>query len=60
MARLKLISNISEFGLFHGIARTRARLIVSTLFATAACIGIGLASANYIMETSTSVIPASL
>jgi|GEM_PF-2520974 len=56
MARLKLISNISEFGLFHGIARTRARLIVSTLIATAACIGIGLASANYIMETSTSVI----
>lgn len=55
MARLKLISNVSEFGLFHGIAKTRPRLIVSAIVATAICIGTGLASANYIMETSTSV-----
>ena len=55
MARFKLVSNVSEYGLFRSLARTRSRLIVSALVATAAMIGAGLLSTHYIIEVSTSV-----
>lgn len=55
MPKLKLVSNVSEFGLFQGIAKTRIRLLIATALATAAMLGLGLWSADYVLERSTSV-----
>lgn len=53
---IKLTSNVAEFGLFRSVAKTRARLIIAALTATACTIGAGLWSADFIMERSTSVV----
>jgi NO-binding membrane sensor protein with MHYT domain len=55
MPRIKLVTNVSEYALLRGLARTRARLVVSTLLATAAMVGFGLWSAHYVLEVSSSV-----
>ncbi len=55
MPRIKLVTNVSEYALLRGLARTRARLVVSTLVMTAATIGFGLWSANYVLNVSASV-----
>lgn len=55
MPQIKLVTNVSEYALLRGLARTRARLVVSTLLATAAMVGFGLWSAHYVLEVSSSV-----
>jgi hypothetical protein len=56
MARIKLITDVSEIGLLQDLARTRARLVASTLVALAASYGLGFWSVHYIMEVSGSVV----
>ena len=56
MARIKLITDVSEIGLLQDLARTRTRLVLSTLAALAATFGLGFWSAHYIMEVSGSVV----
>ncbi len=55
MARIKLVSNVSEFGLFRSVASSRGRLIITVILVSALMIGAGLACTNYIIEQSTSV-----
>ena len=55
MARLKLVSNVSEFGLFRSVARTRGRLIAAAALVSAVMVGAGLFSTHYIIEQSSSV-----
>ena len=55
MPKLKLTANVAEFGLFQGLARTRARLVASTLAITGAMIGLALWSADYVLHQSSSV-----
>jgi predicted DNA-binding ribbon-helix-helix protein len=56
MARFRFSTDISDLGLFRQFASTRKRLIVSVIVATAVCWGIGLSSAWYALEHSTSVV----
>ena len=56
MANIKLITDVSKIGLLQSLARTRRRLVVSTILAVAATYGLGFWSAHYILETSTSVV----
>jgi HEAT repeat protein len=56
MAKLKLITDVSKIGLLQGLARTRKRLIGSTVTAVLLTYGVGLFSAHYILETSASVV----
>lgn len=55
MAKIQLITNVSDFGLFLGVAKTRPRLIAATLIMLAVTGGAGLWTADYILETSQSV-----
>jgi hypothetical protein len=55
MPQIQLVTNVAEYALFRGLARTRGRLVVSTAVVTAATFGFGLASADYILNSSTSV-----
>ena len=55
MPEIKFVTNVAELGLFRSVAKTRGRLLLSTVVCTAATIGIGLASAAYVLEQSTSV-----
>lgn len=55
MPRIKLVTNVSEYALLRGFARTRPRLAVSTALATAATVGVGLWSAHYVLNVSSSV-----
>ncbi len=56
MAKLKLITDVSKIGLLQGLARTRARLVGSTIAAVALTYGLGLFSSHYILEISASVV----
>jgi hypothetical protein len=56
MANVKLVIDVSEIGLLQSLARTRTRLVISTLIALAATYGLGLASAHYILNVSQSVV----
>lgn len=56
MAKLKFITDVSNFGLLQSLARTRGRLVLSTLAAIAATYGLGFWSAHYIFEVSNSVV----
>ncbi len=56
MPKMKLVTNVSEYALLRGLARTRGRLIASTVLATAVMIGAGLWSAHYVLEVSSSVV----
>lgn len=56
MAKLKLITDVSKVGLLQGLARTRARLIGSTIGAVMLTYGLGLFSSHYILEISASVV----
>ena len=55
MPKLKFSAEVSEFGLLKPVAKTRARLIASTVAITAICLGAGIASAHYVLEQSSSV-----
>ena len=55
MPRIKLVTNVSEYALLRGLVRTRARLIGSTVVATAATFFAGRWSAHYVLEVSSSV-----
>ncbi|AWV90042.1 HEAT repeat domain-containing protein [Bradymonas sediminis] len=55
MARIQLITNVSDFGFFLGVAKSRARLVAATLTMLAITGGTGVWMANYILETSQSV-----
>lgn len=56
MRKIKLITNVSEFGLFIGVAKTRARLAGATLGMLAGTGAAALGAARYISESSTSVL----
>lgn len=56
MPRIKFVTDVSQWGLLTWPARTRARLILSTVMATAVTVIIAFASAHYILESSTSVL----
>lgn len=55
MAKVKLVSNVAEFGLFRSVARTRVTLILATLAALGAAVGAAFWSSDYIMNRSSSV-----
>ena len=55
MPKIQLVTNVSEYALLSGLARTRGRLVASTIVATGAMIGFGLWSAHFILEVSSSV-----
>jgi len=56
MAKLQFITDVSNVGLLQSLARTRARLVLSTLAAIGATYGLGFWSAHYIFEVSNSVV----
>lgn len=56
MPKIRLVTNVSEYGLLGPLARTRGRLIASALLATVVTIGLGLASASYVLDSSASVL----
>jgi hypothetical protein len=56
MPKIKLVTNVSEYALLRGFARTRGRLVASTVLATGVTIGAGLWSAHYVLEVSSSVV----
>lgn len=55
MPRISLVTNVAEYALLRGLARSRGRLIVSSVTAVAATIAMGLWSAHYVLELSDSV-----
>lgn len=55
MPKIQLITNVSDFGLFLGVAKTRGRLIASTLAMLGLTGAVGLWTADYILNTSQSV-----
>lgn len=55
MPQIKLVTNVSEYALLRGLARTRARLVVSTIGTTAMMLGFGMWSAHFVLEISSSV-----
>mgnify|MGYP006291477485 CR=1 FL=1 len=56
MPKIKLITNVGEFGLLRPLAKTRGRLVLSTLVGLAITYGAGLAAAHYVLEQSPSVM----
>lgn len=56
MPKIKLITNVSEYGLMNGLAKTRLRLVISTVVALAATYLAGLWAADFIFEQSSSVV----
>lgn len=56
MAKFKFVTDVSKLGLLENLARTRGRLVVSTVAALAATYGLGVASAHYVLEASQSVL----
>lgn len=52
---IKIVTNVSEFGLFTSLARSRARLIVAVLIANGVLFGLSWWVADFVMNTSTSV-----
>src|SRR5690554_445637 len=55
MPRIQLITNVSDFGFFLGVAKTRRRLIAATVTMMALTAGVGLWSTRYILDVSQSV-----
>lgn len=55
MPKFKFSADVSEFGLLKPVAKTRTRLLISTIAITALCLGAGIASAHYVLERSSSV-----
>jgi hypothetical protein len=56
MAQFKLIADVSKIGLLQSLARSRRRLMLSTLIAILVTYGLGWWSAGYILDHSASVI----
>lgn len=56
MPKIQLITNVSDYGLLRGLAKSRARLVASTVIALGVTYGAGLWASDYIFETSSSVI----
>lgn len=56
MPKIKLVTNVSEYGLFRSVAESRGRLIAITLAALTATYAAGLWAADYIFEQSASVV----
>lgn len=56
MAKLKLVTDVSKFGLLQSLAETRTRLVTATVIAIAGTYGLGWLSAYYILEISASVV----
>ena len=57
LRRLQLlrVPDLAEQGLLRDLARTRTRLVVSTLLVTGSTVGLGLLGAHYVLELSRSV-----
>lgn len=56
MARIQLVTDVSQWGLLNWPASTRRRLVLSTASVTALTIATAFASSHYILEMSTSVL----
>ncbi|MEZ4461265.1 MAG: HEAT repeat domain-containing protein [bacterium] len=56
MARLRFSTDISDLGLFRRFAQTRKTLILTVVLGSALTWGVGLASAHYVLNVSTSVV----
>jgi hypothetical protein len=56
MPKIQLVTNVAEYGLFRSVAESRGRLIAATVAALGATYGAGLWAADYMFETSSSVI----
>lgn len=56
MAKIKLITDVSQWALLTWPAKSRPRLVLSTAFATAVMVAAALGSAHYILEQSSSVV----
>ena len=56
MPRIKLVTDVSQWGLLTWPAATRFRLVCCTLIATAITVAVAFGSAHYILEHSTSVL----
>ncbi|MFW5968656.1 MAG: HEAT repeat domain-containing protein [Persicimonas sp.] len=56
MPKIKLVTNVSEYGLMNGLAKTRLRLVISTVVALATTYLVGLWAADFIFERSSSVV----
>ena len=53
--KFQLITNVSEFGLFQGLAKTRLRLVIAAVLATGAWYGATFWVAGFVNGRSTSV-----
>ncbi len=56
MPRIKLVTDVSQWGLLTWPARSRLRLVVCAALVTAVTVAVGFASATYILEHSRSVL----
>lgn len=56
MAKLRFSTDISDFGLFRPFALSRKRLIATTVIGSVLCWAVGLASAHFALNVSTSVV----
>ncbi len=56
MPKIRLVTNVSEYGLLGPLAKTRGRLIASAVVMTAVMLGVGLGSASFVLATSSSVL----
>ncbi len=56
MARIQLVTDVSQWGLMNWPARTRRRLQICTLVATVATVASAVGSAYFILEVSSSVL----
>jgi len=52
---IKLVTNVSEFGLFTSLARSRLRLVIAVIVGNAAMFGLSWWVADFVMNTSASV-----
>lgn len=56
MPKIQLVTNVAEYGLFRSFAKSRGRLVAATAVAMGATYAAGLWAADYMFETSASVV----
>lgn len=56
MPKIQLVTNVAEYGLFRSFAKSRARLTAAAAVALGATYAAGLWAADYMFETSASVV----
>ncbi|QDG52906.1 hypothetical protein FIV42_19815 [Persicimonas caeni] len=56
MPKIQLVTNVAEYGLFRSFAKSRGRLVAASAVALGATYAAGLWAADYMFETSSSVV----